>query len=178
MPQKRTQPTERRAPQKKLKQQTLLQHFSSSPPPSTSKSRKTILDSDSVVHLTDSDSDSNLPHTKHLSRTIKAKKTLARHKQELDPATDQEEDSDSSDVGRIRFETRSSSSNAHPIISSDEDDDERAEPLSPIRSGKRKFVLDSDAEESGNIQRKPSETDRRMYSKKNTTCARVGLRLR
>ncbi|EJD06032.1 uncharacterized protein FOMMEDRAFT_166326 [Fomitiporia mediterranea MF3/22] len=149
-----TKSTQSRGQSAKYKQQTLLAHFSSSPPPvppssavSRGKSsqtwkRKSAREQDPESEVEDLDS----PEIR----------TTKRRTQRRAPAV--EEESDSSDVGKIKFESRSIS--VQSSVAGDSSSE--AELLSPVRSSKRQRILNSDSDtgEAGSrsrrIHRRPS----------------------
>ncbi|KAL5511845.1 hypothetical protein ACEPAH_5063 [Sanghuangporus vaninii] len=145
----------------KYKQQTLLSLFSSSPsaPARKTDSRrspeKPRRATQPRTHESDADAEifeSSAP--KRSNRKLRRSMNVA-------------EDSDSSDVGKIRFEVQSSSSQSDATGRSSSEAE--AEPLSPIRPAKRPRVSNTESEESELENKRVRFRPSRRLIKRDTT---------
>lgn len=127
----------RRAKPANYKQQTLLSHFSSSPPPPTSSNRKSQrIGKTKPKRVQESESDVELVESP----------VLKPDRRERRAVPNSEGESDSSDVGKIKFERYSSTDQGSGGTSGQASLED--EPLSPSRPAKRQRLLNSDSDEN------------------------------
>ena len=123
----------------KYKQRTLLESFSSSPPaPARNANRRNPKPGRATqkqIHSSDSEA----------SRSPAPKRHSRKHRRATSPVV---EDSDSSDVGKIRFEAQSSSSETESDTRGQSSSEEEIESLSPKRPVKRQRILNSESDQS------------------------------